>query len=69
MKEKVIFALLMAIFTGSIVSFVSLASNLGFVPGFFGIWLRTFLIAYVVIVPCILIVGPRVQRIVQYILK
>lgn len=69
MKQKIYFALIMALFTGSIVSFVTLSFNLGFTSNFLTIWLRTFGIAYIAIVPCILLIGPKVQQLVGVLLK
>ncbi len=62
MKEKVVFALLMGSITTGIVSLTLIAVNRGFGPGFAGAWLKSWAIAYVVVIPVILILSPVVQR-------
>jgi hypothetical protein len=61
LKRKIAFALLMGIVTTGIISFVILALNLGFSGRFVAAWLRSWFIAYVIVVPAILLIGPRVQ--------
>lgn len=65
--KPVLFALLMASVTVSVVSFVLIWLNAGFVAGFVWIWLKSFAVAYVIVVPFILVVGPLVQRFVDII--
>ena len=60
-KRKIAFALLMGIVTTGIISFVLIAINLGFASGFATAWLRSWGIAYLVVIPAILLVGPRLQ--------
>jgi uncharacterized membrane protein SpoIIM required for sporulation len=60
-KRKIAFALLMGIVTTGIISFVLLAVNLGFSKGFAVTWLRSWGIAYVLVIPAILLIGPRLQ--------
>lgn len=61
MKRKIAFALLMGVVTTGIISFTLLALNLGFVTGFVGTWLQSWVIAYVIVIPAILLIGPRLQ--------
>ncbi len=61
LKRKIAFALLMGIVTTGIISFAIIAINLGFFPGFLFVWLRSWAMGYVIVVPVILLVGPRVQ--------
>lgn len=61
LKRKVVFALAMGIVTTGIISFALLALNLGFSKGFVVTWLRSWGIGYVIVVPAILLIGPRLQ--------
>lgn len=63
--KPIVFALLMASVTVSVVTFVLIAMNFGLGPGFLRIWLKSFAVAYVIVVPFILLVGPLVQRFVD----
>lgn len=60
-KRKLLFALLMGIITTGIISFVLLAINLGFAKAFVASWLRSWGIAYVIVIPAILVIGPLLQ--------
>lgn len=60
-KRKIAFALSMGVVTTGIISFVLLAFNLGFSNGFAVTWLRSWAIAYVLVIPAILLIGPRLQ--------
>ncbi|KLK90112.1 hypothetical protein AA309_27540 [Microvirga vignae] len=60
-KRKIAFALLMGVVTTGIISFVLLALNMGFSDRFALAWLRSWGIAYVIVVPAILLVGPALQ--------
>lgn len=62
---RVAFAMTMALITSSVVSFIIIAINVGFGPNFPVVFLKSFAIAYAVVVPFILIVGPRVQALVD----
>jgi hypothetical protein len=46
-------------------SFVGLALNYGFQPDFAGRWLKAAATSYVVVVPLLLVVIPRIQRFVM----
>lgn len=61
LKRKVAFALSMGIVTTGIISFVLIALNLGFSQGFLATWLRSWGLGYVIVIPAILLVGPRLQ--------
>ncbi|ABR64315.1 DUF2798 domain-containing protein [Sinorhizobium medicae] len=60
-KRKIAFALSMGIVTTGLISFTLLALNLGFSSGFVLTWLRSWSIAYLIVIPAILLVGPRLQ--------
>jgi len=64
-----VFALLMGVVTTGIISFTLISINMGFIKGFSGIWIRSWATAYAVVIPAILFVGPRVQAIVNRIIK
>ena len=61
MKRKIAFALLMGIVTTGIISFAILAMNIGFSKGFATLWLRSWGIGYAIVIPAILLIGPRLQ--------
>jgi hypothetical protein len=69
MKNKIVFALIMGIVTTGIISFTLISVNIGFNEKFLRIWLRSWGIAYFVVIPAILIIGPLVQKFVDYLLK
>jgi hypothetical protein len=47
--------------TTGIISFVILALNLGFSNDFALAWLRSWAVGYVIVIPAILLIGPRLQ--------
>lgn len=65
MKQKLAFALLMGIVTTGIISFTLISINIGFTERFLTIWLRSWGMAYAVVIPAILLIGPLVQGIVD----
>ena len=69
MKRKIAFALLMGIFTTGIISFTLISVNIGWIPTFMKIWLKSWGMAYMVVIPCILILGPIIQRVVDSLVK
>jgi uncharacterized membrane protein SpoIIM required for sporulation len=60
-KRKIAFALSMGIVTTGIVSFSILSINLGFSEGFAATWLQSWAMGYAIVIPAILLIGPRVQ--------
>ncbi len=69
MKKKVAFALIMSALTTGLVTFTVVAVNVGFISGFIRIWLKSWPIAYLVAVPAILIIAPRIEKLVSYLIK
>lgn len=69
MKQKLAFAFIMGIITTCIISFTLVSINIGYTAAFMKIWLRSWLLAYLVVIPAILIIGPMVQAIVDRIFK
>lgn len=65
MKQRLAFALLMGVVTTGIISCALILLNLGLGPGFLEIWLRAWGLAYLVVVPIIVLIGPRVQAAVD----
>ena len=63
-KQRIAFALLMGIITTGVISFTLISVNLGFSEKFLATWLRSWIMAYVVVIPAILFVGPKVQGLV-----
>jgi hypothetical protein len=61
LKRKIAFSLLMGAVTTGIISFVLLAINLGFSADFGLTWLRSWVIGYALVIPAILLIGPRLQ--------
>ena len=61
LKRKIVFALVMGVVTTGIISFALLALNLGFSKGFALTWLRSWGIGYVIVIPAILLIVPRLQ--------
>jgi len=66
MKKKLTFAFIMAIFTTGIVTFAAISVNLGFSDKFVSVWLKSWGISYIVAIPAILIIAPKVQAFVDY---
>jgi hypothetical protein len=67
LQRKVLFALLMGVVTTGIISFTLVSVNVGHTEKFFAVWLKSWSIAYMVVIPAILIVGPRIQKVVEHI--
>ncbi len=69
LKRKIVFSLSMGILTTGIVSFALILLNLGFSEGFTWIWLRSWGVGYVIAIPAILFVGPRLQAKVEELIQ
>ena len=69
LKRRVATTLLMGVVTTGIISFVLLAINKGFVPGFALLWLRSWSLGYAIVIPVILLLGPRVQAHVERLIR
>lgn len=69
MKNRLVFAILMGVVTTGIISFTLISVNIGFTEKFLQIWLRSWGMAYLVVIPAILIIGPRIQTLVDKLLK
>nr|WP_199159139.1 DUF2798 domain-containing protein [Pedobacter sp. ASV2] len=69
MKKKLAFALIMGIFTTGIITGSVIVANLDFINGFIKIWLKSWAIAYLIVIPAILIIGPKIQKLVDYLFE
>jgi integral membrane sensor domain MASE1 len=65
MKQKVVFALIMGSITTAIISFTLIYLNIGFTEKFFKIWLKSWGISYLIVIPVILIISPMIQKLVD----
>lgn len=64
-KKKVVFALIMGVITTGIISFSLIAINLGFSNSFLRVWLKSWVLAYLFVIPAILFIAPPIQRFVD----
>ncbi|UTW64666.1 DUF2798 domain-containing protein [bacterium SCSIO 12741] len=62
MIKKVVFALLMGGITTGIISFALVAINLGFNTSFLSLWMKSWVLAYLFVIPAILLIAPTVQK-------
>lgn len=69
LKQKIVFAFLMGIVTTGLVSFTVVLINIGFTEIFWQIWIKSWSLDYLVIVPIILIVSPVIERFVGFLFK
>ena len=69
LKRRIAFALTMGAVTTGIISFSIIALNNGFTPRFPQVWLRSWAMAYAIVIPVILMIGPRVQAGVERLIR
>jgi hypothetical protein len=69
MRQKVAFAMIMGVVTTGIISFALISQNIGFVANFLVIWLKSWSMSYLIVIPAILLIGPKVQKLVDDIFK
>ena len=65
MKNRIVFAISMALINASIISFTLTAYNVGFPEDFLSRWSANFLIAFLIVVPSIIFVGPRIYALIE----
>jgi len=65
MKQKIAFALIMGILTTGIISFTLISINLGWAHLHLSSWLRSWAIAYLIVIPAILTISPAVEKLVH----
>jgi heme/copper-type cytochrome/quinol oxidase subunit 2 len=68
-KRKIVFAFLTGIVTTGMVSFTVVLINLGLTEMFWRIWLKSWSLAFLVVVPVILIVSPVIGRFVDFLFR
>ena len=61
--------MIMGVITTGIISFTLISFNIGFGNNFLSIWLRSWAMSYTVVIPCILLIGPKVQALVNQLFK
>ena len=69
LKKKIVFALTMGVITTGIISFSLIAINLGFNEKFMKVWLKSWLLAYVFVIPAILFIAPPIEKLIDNWLK
>jgi hypothetical protein len=68
-KRRIVFAFLTGIVTTGMVSFTVVLINLGLTEGFWRIWFKSWSLAFLVVVPVILIVSPVIGRFVDFLFR
>lgn len=69
LKKKIVFALIMGMITTGIISFALIAINLGLSDNFLKTWFKSWVLAYLFVIPSILFIAPLVERFVDRIIK
>lgn len=69
MKRKIAFAMIMGVITTCIISFLLIAINVVFTEKFLKIWIKSWLLSYTIAIPAILIIAPRIERLVDSLFK
>ncbi len=54
--------MMMGVITTGIISFTLLSVTIGYSASFIPTWLRSWGISYVIVIPCILIIGPLIEK-------
>ena len=61
-KKRITFSLLMGIITTGIISLILVLVNMGITDNFLFIWFKSWVIAYIVVIPAILLIAPAIQN-------
>jgi len=69
MKKKIAFAMIMGVVTTGIISFSLIALNVGFGAAFIQIWLKSWVTAYVIAIPAILVIAPKIELLVNWLFR
>lgn len=69
MKKKIAFSFMMGIVTTGLISFTLVTVNVGMSTAFMQTWIASWAIAYAIVVPAILLIGPPVQKLVDHLFK
>ena len=51
--------------SATLMTFIGVAINYGFHPGFFEVWLKAALVGYFIGVPLLMVIVPHIQRFVM----
>jgi hypothetical protein len=65
LKRKLAFALSMGMVTTGIISFALIVLNVGLSRDFLMAWLLSWAVGYVMVIPAILMIGPRLQAVID----
>ncbi|HEY8562549.1 MAG TPA: DUF2798 domain-containing protein [Pyrinomonadaceae bacterium] len=68
-KRRIVTAVLTGVVTTGIVSFTVVLINLGLMEKFWRIWLKSWSLAFLIVVPVILIVSPVIGRFVDFLFR
>ncbi len=60
-RKRIAFSLIMGVITTGVITCTLIAVNFGFNSQFLYVWIKSWLIAYIVVIPIILIVSPFLQ--------
>lgn len=63
--KKIVFAFLMGAITTGLISFALITINIGFTSIFFKTWLKSWVLAYIFVIPAILFIAPKVEQFVH----
>lgn len=70
MRKKIAFALLMGAITTGIISLTLMIMNTNYTGiELLNAWLKAWGIAYVIVVPCILIISPIIEKVINKLMK
>lgn len=70
MKKKVAFAMLMGIITTGIISLSLMIVNTNYAGiQLLNVWLKSWGMAYLIVIPCILLISPLVEKIINRLIK
>ncbi len=64
-KKRIIFSLIIGLITTGIISFTLIVVNVGFTENFLIIWIKSWVIAYVVVIPVLLLIAPPIQKLID----
>lgn len=62
LTKKIVFAFLMGAITTGLISFALITINIGFTSSFFKIWIKSWILAYIFVIPAILFIAPKVEQ-------
>lgn len=70
MKRKIAFALIMGIVTTGIISLSLIVLNTNYSGmQLIKVWFKSWGIAYLIVIPCILIIAPQIEKLVHRFIK